>query len=264
MSEPSSSSPWLSVVIPAYNEAQRLGRALQQIRDYADRAGRTVEVVVVDDGSTDGTAALAEAFEPGPLAVEVLRTDRNRGKGHAVRQGVLAARGEVILMSDADQSTPIHEVGKLLAWIDRGWDVAIGSRDMPDSILSPPQPWFRHLPGWILRAVRRRLMLPDIRDSQCGFKLFRRDAGQAVFRQVREDGFLFDCEVLGLAHRMGYRIREVGVVWCNDPDSRVRMARDLPKLLVSLVRIVWRLRRMPIRGPAKQTGQSSCEARAVE
>jgi dolichyl-phosphate beta-glucosyltransferase len=157
---------------------------------------------------------------------------------------VLEATGEAVLMSDADLSTPIQEVEKLLPWLVQGFDVVIASRDMPDSVLDPPQPWRRRTLAKVFRALRQRLMLPDIRDTQCGFKLFRRAAAQRVFSQETEPGWAFDCEVLGLARLMGCRIKEVGVLWRNDPDTRVRTIPDGWRMLVSLCRIARKLRRL--------------------
>jgi len=239
---PDQSPPKLSVVIPAYNEAARLPKGLQQIRQYAEQTGWAMEIVVVDDGSHDGTAAAARAFEPGPTALRVLVNERNRGKGYSVRRGMLAAAGELLLMSDADQSTHIREIEKLLPAVAEGFDVVIGSRDHPEAILSPPQGWLRRRMGWLLRTVRRQLVLRDLADTQCGFKLFTRRAGRRIFRLVRREDFAFDFEALLLARRLGYRVKEVGVVWCNDPDSRVHLLRDPFRMLGGLVAIRWRLR----------------------
>ncbi|MCD6303418.1 MAG: glycosyltransferase, partial [Planctomycetes bacterium] len=243
MAESDKSQPYLSVIIPAYNEARRLGPALEQIRSYFQRTGLTAEVIVVDDGSTDGTGDVVRRFEPGPLAVRCLRNRVNRGKGYSVRRGMRRARGRLLLMTDADQSTPIWEVEKLLPLIERGAEVVIGSRDAPGSRLEPPQGWLRRAMGWVMRFARRRLMLRDIRDTQCGFKLFTRRAARAIFARQRTCGFAFDVEVLLLARRMGLAIREVGVLWRNDPDSRVRPLRDAFGMVGGLLEIWWRLGR---------------------
>lgn len=229
----------LSIVIPAYNEASRLGRTLERIREYAIAMDWRCEVILVDDGSQDGTADLVRGFAAGPMALQLLVNPGNRGKGYSVRRGMLAAAGESVLMCDADLSTPIEEVGKLLYWLGQGYEVAIGSRDMPDSILSPPQPLSRRILGTLMRAVRRRIVLPRLSDTQCGFKCFTRQAAQQIFASQTIDGFAFDCEVLALADGLGYRIREVGVMWCDDRDSRVRPLQDGWHVLVSLLRIRW-------------------------
>lgn len=227
----------LSIVIPAYNEARRLGGTLERIRDHAVRLGRTCEIIVVDDGSTDGTADLVRGFAAGPAALRLLTNRANRGKGSAVRQGMLAATGDVLLMCDADLSTPIEELDRLRPWLSAGYDIVIGSRDLAESRLDPPQPWPRRRLATLFRTLRRRLVLPDVLDTQCGFKLFRRDVAHAVFAQQELDGWLFDCEVLALAARAGYRIKEVGVTWRHVPPSRVRVFRMMLTAVPTLLTI---------------------------
>ncbi|MCG3131303.1 MAG: Polyprenol monophosphomannose synthase [Phycisphaerae bacterium] len=229
----------LSVVIPAYNEASRIRRSLDSLAGHV-RDGVVAEAIVVDDGSTDGTAGYVETYaaEHAAAWLRVIRAASHRGKGACVRDGMLAASGGAILMTDADLSAPLSEVGKLLPWINAGYDVVIGSRRMPDSVLDPPQPLRRRMMERTFRALRRRILLPDILDTQCGFKLFTRHAARSVFPDVRTEGFAFDCEALQLARRRGLRIREVGVVWRNNPDSRVRTVRDSLNVLADL----WRLR----------------------
>ncbi len=235
----------LSVVIPAYNEARCIGRTLERIREYAARSATQCEVIVVDDGSRDGTCDIVRRFAAEPLDLRLLVNPANRGKGHAVREGMLAATGGLVLMCDADLSMPIEELEKLLPWLERGYDVVIGSRDMPESVLDPPQRLLRRWLAWRFRAIRRRLLLRELRDTQCGFKLFRRDAVREVFALQTIDGWLFDCEVLGIAERLGYRIKEVGVVWRNNPDSRVKPVREALLAVPTLLAICRRLAKVP-------------------
>jgi len=234
--------PFLSVIIPAFNESRRLAPGLKQLREYFERRGLRVEVIVVDDGSSDDTADVAAAFDPGPMSLLVLRNRINRGKGYSVRRGIRRARGDVLLMADADQSTPIWEIEKFLPLLAGDYDVVIGSRDVAESHITEAQSIVRRLLGWLLRRLRGAIMLKDISDTQCGFKAFTRKAGKEIFSRVRTERFAFDCEVLLLARKLGYRVREVGVVWCNDADSRVHAVRDPIEMLISLIKIRWRLR----------------------
>ncbi|HVR70780.1 MAG TPA: dolichyl-phosphate beta-glucosyltransferase [Vicinamibacteria bacterium] len=220
----------LSVVIPAYNEAARLPRTIERVERFL--AGRLYEIVVVDDGSTDGTVEAARAVAGRDLVV--LRNDVNRGKGYAVRRGMLAARAERRLLSDADLSTPIEELGRLESCLDTGFDIAIGSRALAGSRVEIHQPWYRENMGRLFNVCVRALAVPGVRDTQCGFKLFAARAAQAVFAAARVDGFSFDVEALFIARRLGYRIAEVPVVWRNDAATRVGLGggfRAFPDLL---------------------------------
>lgn len=244
MSEATGTQPALSIIIPAYNERQRLPTSLLTIRDYVRSADLDVELLVVDDGSIDGTADAAEAFDPAPMRYRVIRCEVNRGKGAAVRRGMLEATGKRRLFSDADLSTPMNELPKLLAHAEQGFDVVIGSRDLPESVLNPPQPWARRMGSTLFRMFRRLLLLPSVRDTQCGFKLFSQEAAEAIFTQLQTEGFAFDLEVLGLAEHLGYRIVEVPIYWSNDQDSRVRVFRDGWRSTCAIWTIRQRLRKM--------------------
>jgi dolichyl-phosphate beta-glucosyltransferase len=228
------SAPELSVVIPAYNEALRLPSTLARIREQL--AAGSYEIVVVDDGSSDGTAERAHAA--GGERLSVLRVERNRGKGHAVRRGMLAARGALRLMSDADLSTPIEELPRLLARAREGFDVVIGSRALAASRIEVHQPWYRESLGRFFNLLVRALLLPELRDTQCGFKLFSARAADEVFAAARLDGFGFDVEALVIARRRGYRIAELPVTWRNDAATRVSALRGFQAFL-DLGRIRW-------------------------
>ena len=221
----------LSVVVPAYNESARLPRTLQRIGAFL--AGRPHEIVVVDDGSTDGTAEAARAAA-GESPLVVLRNDGNRGKGYAVRRGMLAARGARRLMSDADLSTPIQELARLEQALEAGHQVAIGSRALAGARIEVRQPWYRENMGRLFNVFVRTLAVPGIRDTQCGFKLFTAAAAEAVFSAARLDGFSFDVEALFIARQLGYRVAEVPVAWRNDAATRVGLVggfRAFPDLL---------------------------------
>ena len=214
------SRPLLSVVIPAYNEARRLPSTLTRVREHLGARGVEHEIVVVDDGSTDATAEVARAAGN---AVRVLRHQPNRGKGYAARRGMLAATGERRLMTDADLSTPIEELAKLEAELDRGFDVAIGSRAIAGARIEVRQPAYREAMGRLFNVLVQALLLPGLSDTQCGFKLFTAEAAEAAFTPCRLDGFSFDVEALYAARRRGLRIAEVPVVWRNDAATRVSL-----------------------------------------
>lgn len=241
-------APALSLVIPAYNEEKRLPVSLARIADWI--GSRTpaipVEVLVVDDGSTDRTAAVAERTAAGlGLTARVVRLPENRGKGAAVRAGVLESAGEHVLVTDADLSTPIEEVDKLLA---AGAPVAIGSRGVDATLVKQRQPLFRVASGKIFNLLVRVLAVSGIRDTQCGFKLFRKDAAREVFSRATVDRFAFDVEALLLARRLGYPIAEVPVLWFNSPDTRVGLGGGL-EAFAALFRIRWQVARTIRRNP---------------
>lgn len=225
----------LSIIIPAFNEEASIARTLRTVLGHFDRE---IELIVVDDGSADNTAELVREFSQQEPAVNLLRLDQNQGKGAAVKRGMLAANGQLRLMTDADLSVSIDQYGRLSQHIERGADIAIASRDMPDSRLMPAQPLLRHMSGLAFRQLRQRLLLPTIRDTQCGFKLFRGEVAQVIFEKATLPGYAFDCEILAIATRLGYSIDEVGISWCNDLNSRVRPLRDGLRACLDL----WRIR----------------------
>ena len=250
-----SDGPGLSIVVPAYNEARRLPVTLPRVIEYASRLDEPVEVIIVDDGSVDGTSDVAASVGKACGFVTVLRSGQNRGKGAAVRRGMLAARLGHVLFTDADLSTPIEETGKLRAALAGGADVAIGSRRLARSDVQVHQPWLRELAGRTFSRLVSLLLLPGIRDSQCGFKAFRRPAAREVFARQRLQGFGFDAEVLWLTRRLGYRVAEVPIVWRDDRRSNVRLLRDSGGMLLDLGRV--RLNAWMGRYPLRRPGSSS-------
>lgn len=212
-------APYLSVVIPAYNEERRLPFSLQRIRDYLEHKAESYEVVIVDDGSTDNTADCVRAL--GDSRVTLVHNEANRGKGYSVRRGMLSAHGAYRLMCDADLSTPIEEAELLLAAVMAGADVAIGSRAASGARIEQHQPWYRENVGRLFNLAVRMIAVSGISDTQCGFKLFAGRVAEEVFALSMVDGFCFDVEALFLARRRGYRVVEVPVVWRNDVATRV-------------------------------------------
>ena len=226
---------FLSIIIPAYNEAHRIGRTLESIREFLQGTSLASEVIVVDDGSTDETAALVEQFmrEHPQMAFRLERNRRNEGKGYSVRRGVLAARGEIVLFTDADLSAPIAEAPKLYEPIAADMaDVVIGSRALDPQLVT--QPLGRRLAGRLFNLCVRALTGLRFKDTQCGFKAYRREAILPIFRVQRITGFGFDAEVLYLARKRGLRLREVPVRWSHSEGSRVRMMRDAIRMVLNL------------------------------
>ncbi|HEV2235572.1 MAG TPA: dolichyl-phosphate beta-glucosyltransferase [Ktedonobacterales bacterium] len=234
-------APWLSLVIPAYNEAARLPTTLDALAAYFAGQPYGVEVLVVDDGSADATAAVARARAATWPAVRLL-TLPHRGKGSAVRAGVLAARGEYILLCDADLSMPIAELGKFLPERMRDRAIAIASREGPGARRFD-EPFSRHLMGRVFNLAVRLLVLPGIQDSQCGFKCLRGEAGRALAAAQTLDGWGFDVEWLALARHWGWRIAEVPILWYCSPSSRVRPLRDSWAMLGDVLTVRRALRR---------------------
>jgi dolichyl-phosphate beta-glucosyltransferase len=214
----------LTVVIPAFNEEKRLPGTLAAMLPFLRGRGEPFEIVVVDDGSTDLTAEVARGAGE---EVRVLQNPGNRGKGYSVRNGMLNARGAWRLMSDADLSTPIEELDTLKGALRGDAQIAIASRSIPGARLEKRQPIMREMSGRFFNVIVRFMLLPGIKDTQCGFKLFSKDAAEAAFRNARLDGFAFDVEALVLARRAGFEIREVPVIWRNDEQSRVSLGRGV-------------------------------------
>jgi glycosyltransferase involved in cell wall biosynthesis len=234
----SQDSPELSIVIPSFNEEKRLPETLERIADYIKASGRTTEVLVVDDGSTDRTAEVAAGFRKQIENLRVIPNGRNRGKGYSVRHGSLEARGEIVLFTDADLSAPIEEADKLLANLTE-YDVAIGSRAVNRALIEVHESRFREFAGIIFnRIVRIILRLPFV-DTQCGFKAFRRDRCRIIFEQQTIERFGFDPELLYLARHHGLRIIEVAVRWAHSPATKISMWRDSVQMLLDVLVIRW-------------------------
>lgn len=228
--------PRISIVVPAFNESRRIADSLRQVRDFLTRTGLSFEILVVDDGSSDGTAEIVRRFEP--EGVRLIHQAENRGKGYSVRTGVLMATGTYVLFTDADLSTPIDELQKLydIAERDRA-DIVIGSRAVDRRSIERHQSRFREIGGIAFNRMVRIGMGLKLYDTQCGFKLFHRARTRSIFEKQTIDGFGFDPEILFLAARCGLRIREVSVRWSHADDTKVRVIRDGLRMIGDLFRI---------------------------
>ena len=234
--------PDLSIVIPAYNEETRLPSTLQAVRSYMAASPRPYEVVVVDDGSRDSTPRLVQSMVDGWPELRVLGLGANRGKGAAVREGMLQAAGRLRLFSDADLSTPLEEMEKLRAAIEGGAEVAIASRVVPGAVIAVHQPPHREALGRAYNRLLRHLVLPGLHDTQCGFKMFTSRAAEICFGSLKAERFGFDAEVLWRARANSLPIAEVPVVWRNDRGTRVSSLRDGTRMLADLARLTWEVR----------------------
>lgn len=246
----------LSIVIPAYNESVRLGATLSRVSEYACARARPHEIIVVDDGSTDATCDLVRAAERDGASVRLLINDVNRGKGYSVSRGMLAARGRIVLFTDADLSTPIEEADALIERLEGGHDLAIGSRALRQSKIEVHQPFFRENMGRVFNLLFRLIFMDGIHDSQCGFKGLRREAAQDLFSRLTVHGFCFDVEIVYLARKLGYRVVEVPVRWRNSPDTRVHALLDPARMFLDMFRIRWRHRRVRPRAAAGSGSQA--------
>lgn len=233
----------LSVIIPTYNEELRLPQSLPLVDAYLRERGLDAEILVVDDGSTDDTARVAAELLRGRRG-RVIRQPENRGKGHALREGVLQAEGRWALLTDADLSVPIGEHAKLAAAArDRDLDIVIGSRALPGSRIEAPAPRLHRLLNGALDRVGRRIAGLPFGDPRCAFKLVDRERAAVLFERMIVDRVAFDFELLFVAARFGLHLGEVPVVWRAAPDSRVRLLADPPRMLLDLLRVRWRFRR---------------------
>ena len=230
-------APFLSIVIPAYNEESRLPNTLEQINAFIERQTYTAEVLVVENGSQDRTFAVAQAFAGEHPRVTVLQ-EGQRGKGLAVRRGILQARGEYRFMCDADLSMPVDEINRFLPPALPGADIVIGSREAPGAVRYN-EPQYRHLGGRAVNTMIRLLALPGLNDTQCGFKCFRAPVAEALFRLQTLTGWAFDVELLYLARQRGYSIVELPIHWYFNPESKLNVFQDAIKMGMDILTIHW-------------------------
>ena len=227
----------LSIIVPAYNEAERLPATLRSIREFLDETGRDAEVIVVDDGSKDATSAVVRDISSADERVSLIRLPQNRGKGYAVRTGVVNAAGANVLFADADGATPIGEIVRLEARLAQGAQVAIGSRGIKDQSVTVQAKVVRRFAGRVFHQLVSRLTVRGFVDTQCGFKLFTAPVAQELFSRMRMNGFSFDVELLLMAERRGYRVDEVPVNWTHQPGSKINVVSDGVRMAADLFRI---------------------------
>ena len=228
-----------SIILPAYNESARIAATLEKIVAHAAERGWNVEVIVVNDGSSDSTAGIVLDYAKKHGVLRLLENPGNRGKGFSVRNGILHAKGEVLLFSDADLSSPIEEADKLFAAIGKGADIAIGSRWVDSRLQIRRQPLYRRLFGRIFNLALRVILGLQFADTQCGFKAFTRRSAQAIFPQQKIERWGFDPELLYLARRFGFTVSEVPVAWSHREGTRIHPLRDGVRMFIELLRIRW-------------------------
>ena len=229
------STPLLSIVIPAHNEEKRLPPSLKAVSEFLKQQDYSSEILVVENGSSDQTYEIARSFEKSIPNLIVFQ-EKNAGKGLAVKRGMLEAQGQYRIFCDADFSMPVEEINKFLPPYIEEYDVAIASRELPSSIRID-EPEYRHLIGRVFNSMVRWTVLPGLHDTQCGFKAFRGDIADAVFRRQTLPGWSFDAEVLVIARQLGYRIEEVPITWYYKPGSRLNIVKDSIQMASDLLTI---------------------------
>ena len=231
--------PTYSIVIPAYNEAARIGATLERVLSYVHAQGWDAEIIVINDGSRDNTAEIVQSFAAKDPTLRLIDNPGNHGKGYSVRTGMLHARGRIVLFSDADLSSPIEESLKLFAALESGADIAIGSRWLRAELQTQRQPLHRQLFGRIFNILLRVTLGLQFADTQCGFKAFKRAAAQAIFPWQRIERWGFDPEILFLARKFGFKVEEVPVAWGHSGGARINPLIDGARMFQEMLRIRW-------------------------
>lgn len=231
--------PTYSIVIPAYNESARLGGTLEKVLAFTHSSGWNAEVIVVNDGSRDDTETIARAFAARDPRLQVVNNPGNRGKGYSVRNGMLHARGRIVIFSDADLSSPIEEAAKLIASLDRGVDIAIGSRWLRAETQTQRQPLHRQIFGRVFNLLLRLILGLQFKDTQCGFKAFKQHAVQAIFPLQKIERWGFDPEILFLARKFGFQVEEIPVLWGHSGGTRIHPLVDGSRMFIEMLHIRW-------------------------
>lgn len=227
----------LSVIIPAYNEEKRLGDSLIRISQYLEKRYKEYEIIVVNDGSSDRTRQIAEGLKRQIQNLRIISNSKNMGKGYSVKRAILSSKGDIILFTDADLSTPIGELEKLKNAIEEECDIAIGSRASKESIILKRQSPLREYMGKTFNLLVHLILMKGIKDTQCGFKLFKRKTALEIFPRQKINGFAFDTEILYLAKKLGYKISAVPITWLNSPNTRVKLLFSSLNMFLELIKI---------------------------
>lgn len=227
---------YLSIIIPAYNEERKIVSTLGRVLKYLSTKHYLWEIILVDDGSIDRTSEVARGMIKDE-GLTVIKNPVNQGKGYSVKKGVLASNGEVILFSDADLSTPIEELDKIITWLNEGYDIVIGSRALPESAIEIRQPRYREIMGKIFNIIVRTIGLNEFRDTQCGFKCFKREGALKAFNLQKINGFAFDVEILYIAKKFGLKIKDVPIRWINSSESKVHLIKGFLSMFLELLKI---------------------------
>ena len=247
--------PVYSLIIPAYNESARLGATLEKVLAFVHDQGWDAEVIVVNDGSRDNTAEIVKSFAAKDPILRLVENPGNRGKGYSVRNGMLNARGEIVLFSDADLSSPIEETPKLLAALDQGADIAIGSRWLRSETQTQRQPLHRQLFGRIFNLLLRLTLGLKFKDTQCGFKAFKQHAARIIFPLQKIERWGFDPEILFLARKFGFKVKEIPVVWGHSGGTRINPLVDGTRMFQEMLRVRWYDLTGKYNAPAPQAAQ---------
>jgi len=226
----------LSIIIPAYNEENRIGNSLKLILRYLSKQDYNFEIIVVDDGSSDRTIEKVKEIDSSGK-IKILKNEINKGKGYSIKKGMLEAMGEYQLFSDADLSTPIEELEKFWKYLNEGYDIVIGSRALKDSILEVRQPFYREFMGRAFNFIVRFILGFKIKDTQCGFKIFKKEVAKHIFSIQKIKGWSFDVEILYIASKLDYKIKEVPVRWINSPSSKVNPLKDALRMFFDVSRL---------------------------